>query len=272
MNADKSLKSQPNYLPTYNLNHRFLLKWVPEYLSRYVPNCMPNHLPNQFSRDAFRNLQSKHRGLQKHKHFQEQAHKSKPRNQNKTNKTWVCNEVWTCPTPASTVQQAWSMLWCIIAYVYQGLAEARSSDKALQQKSLPSVTPSHISDKALQQKVFQALQQKSLPSIAAKSLPSNPRAKILPIHTNTMQSNLIHSNQIKSEVGGENGSEAGVPNRESKPSAHAPAPHARHDRSMARSVLVARPIFEKSITLLGPPRVQRPIVPTMLWASFLSHV
>ena len=38
-----------------------------------------------------------------------------------------------------------------------------------------------------------------------------------------------------SEVGGEHGSEAGVPNRESKPSAHAPAPHARHDRSMARS-------------------------------------
>ena len=121
-------------------------------------------------------------------------------------------------------------------------------------KSLPSVTPSHISDKALQQKAFQALQQKSLPSIAAKSLPSNPRAKRLPIHTNTMQSNLIHSNQIKSEVGSENGSEAGVPNRESKPSAHAPAPHARHDRSMARSVLVARQILENSVQLWPPPR------------------
>ena len=43
----------------------------------------------------------------------------------------------------------------------------------------------------------------------------------------------------------ENGSEAGVPNLESKPSAHAPAPHARHDRSMARSISVASPIFEK---------------------------
>ena len=38
----------------------------------------------------------------------------------------------------------------------------------------------------------------------------------------------------RSEVGGEDGSEAGVPNQESKPSAHAPAPHARHDKSMAR--------------------------------------
>ena len=38
------------------------------------------------------------------------------------------------------------------------------------------------------------------------------------------------------EVGGENRSEAEDPHRESKPSAHAPAPHARHDRSMARNV------------------------------------
>ena len=34
-----------------------------------------------------------------------------------------------------------------------------------------------------------------------------------------------------------------VPYRESKPSAHAPAPHARHDRSMARDSVVASPIL-----------------------------
>ena len=36
--------------------------------------------------------------------------------------------------------------------------------------------------------------------------------------------------------------------------AHAPTPHARHDRSMARSVSVARPSFETSISLRYPPR------------------
>ena len=39
---------------------------------------------------------------------------------------------------------------------------------------------------------------------------------------------------VNRRLGVKDGSEAGVPNRESKPSAHAPAPHARHDRSMAR--------------------------------------
>ena len=34
-----------------------------------------------------------------------------------------------------------------------------------------------------------------------------------------------------------------VPNRESKPSDHAPAPHARHDESMARDSRVASPIL-----------------------------
>ena len=55
-----------------------------------------------------------------------------------------------------------------------------------------------------------------------------------------------------------NRSGADAPHRESKPSAHAPAPHARHDRSMARSCLVARMIFEEKYRLT-PPRVQRPI-------------
>ena len=50
---------------------------------------------------------------------------------------------------------------------------------------------------------------------------------------------------------------SGCPHRESKPSAHAPAPHARHDRSMARSCLVARMIFEEKCSLLAA-RVQRP--------------
>ena len=50
---------------------------------------------------------------------------------------------------------------------------------------------------------------------------------------------------------------ADAPHRESKPSAHAPAPHARHDRSMARSCLVARMIFEEKSSLAGR-RVQRP--------------
>ena len=40
-----------------------------------------------------------------------------------------------------------------------------------------------------------------------------------------------------SEVGGENRSGAEDYNRESNPSAHAPAEHARHNRSMARSSL-----------------------------------
>ena len=44
-----------------------------------------------------------------------------------------------------------------------------------------------------------------------------------------------------------------VPSRESKPSAHAPAPHARHDRSMARSRSVGRPIFEKCFPLAPTP-------------------
>ena len=79
--------------------------------------------------------------------------------QNKTNKTGVCNEVWKCPTPASNVQQAWSMLWRRIDYVCKGFAEARSSDKSTAVKHLPSIAPSHISDKALQQKVFKALPQ-----------------------------------------------------------------------------------------------------------------
>ena len=61
------------------------------------------------------------------------------------------------------------------------------------------------------------------------------------------------------EVGGENRSEAEDPHRESKPSAHAPAPHARHDRSMTRSSFVARVIFEeKSGGMVA--RVQRPRV------------
>ena len=51
---------------------------------------------------------------------------------------------------------------------------------------------------------------------------------------------------------------SGDPHRESKPSAHAPAPHARHDRSMARSCLVARMIFEEKCYVVGR-RVQRPI-------------
>ena len=59
---------------------------------------------------------------------------------------------------------------------------------------------------------------------------------------------------IASEVGGENGSEAGVPNRESKPSAHASAPHARHDGSMARSVSVARQILDNFLPLWETPR------------------
>ena len=60
------------------------------------------------------------------------------------------------------------------------------------------------------------------------------------------------------EVRGENRSGADDPHRESKPSAHAPAPHARHDRSMARSSLVARPILGE-MSVLATPRVQRPI-------------
>ena len=83
LNVDKLYEYQPNYLPTYNLNHPLLPKYVPKYLPKYVPNCMPNHLPNQFPRDAFRNLQSKHRGMQKGKHLQKQTHKPKP-NQTKS--------------------------------------------------------------------------------------------------------------------------------------------------------------------------------------------
>ena len=70
-----------------------------------------------------------------------------------------------------------------------------------------------------------------------------------------------------SEVGGENRSGADDHNRESKPSAHPPAPHARHDRSMARSSLVARPIFrEKSIVLAR--RVQRPLASSLVYVLF----
>ena len=60
----------------------------------------------------------------------------------------------------------------------------------------------------------------------------------------------------KSEVGKKDG----VPNRESKPSAHAPAPHARHDRSMARSVSVARPILHNFLPgwATAASNVQRP--------------
>ena len=47
---------------------------------------------------------------------------------------------------------------------------------------------------------------------------------------------------------------SGDPHRESKPSAHAPAPHARHDRSMARNRSVARPILENFLLSGRPPR------------------
>jgi len=54
-----------------------------------------------------------------------------------------------------------------------------------------------------------------------------------------------------SEVGGENGAERRPPpgNQAQRP---APAPHARHDRSMARNRSVARPISEKSLPLVVP--------------------
>ena len=58
-------------------------------------------------------------------------------------------------------------------------------------------------------------------------------------------------------LGGENRSGADDPHRESKPSAHAPAPHARCDRSMARSSLVATQILEEKFNVVGQ-RVQRP--------------
>ena len=60
-----------------------------------------------------------------------------------------------------------------------------------------------------------------------------------------------------SEVGGVNRSGADDAHRETKPSAHAPAPHARHDRSMARSSSVARVCFE-DVSSVVCRRVQRP--------------
>ena len=67
-----------------------------------------------------------------------------------------------------------------------------------------------------------------------------------------------------------NRSAADAPHRESKPSAHAPAPHARHDRSMARSCLVARMIFEEKF-IVPRPRVQRPICPTSFSVTFMKR-
>ena len=69
------------------------------------------------------------------------------------------------------------------------------------------------------------------------------------------------SNEI--EVGGEYRSAAEDPHRESKPSAHAPAPHARHDRSMARSSFVARMIFEE-MCYVAARRVQHPSDPALI--------
>ena len=63
---------------------------------------------------------------------------------------------------------------------------------------------------------------------------------------------------------------SGDPHRESKPSAHAPAPHARHDRSMARSCLVARMIFEEKFPVPAA-RVQRPIVPTSFSVTLMKR-
>ena len=63
---------------------------------------------------------------------------------------------------------------------------------------------------------------------------------------------------------------SGDPHRESKPSAHAPAPHARHDRSMARSGLVARMIFEEKFPVVAR-RVQRPIGPTSFSVTHMKR-
>ena len=63
-------------------------------------------------------------------------------------------------------------------------------------------------------------------------------------------------------------SEAESPYRESKPSAHAPAPHARHDRSMARNRSVARPIWEKSLTLWATAASNVKQASSMLGAAF----
>ena len=54
-------------------------------------------------------------------------------------------------------------------------------------------------------------------------------------------------------MGVKTGAKRECPNRESKPSAHAPAPHARHDRSMARNRLVAKPILENFLSLRVAP-------------------
>ena len=57
-----------------------------------------------------------------------------------------------------------------------------------------------------------------------------------------------------SEVGGKNRSGADQPHRESNPSAHAPAPHARHDRSMARSSFGILDGFGRNVLRSGPLR------------------
>ena len=63
-------------------------------------------------------------------------------------------------------------------------------------------------------------------------------------------------------------SEAESPYRESKPSAHAPAPHARHDRSMARNRSVARPILEKNPSLWETAASNVQQASSMLGAAF----
>ena len=197
-NYDKFYAYQPNYLPTYNLNHPLLPNCVPKYLPKYVPNCMPNHLPNQFPRDAFRSLQSKHRGMQKREHFQKQTHKPKPTKQNNTKQTeqgyaMRCGNV-QCPRPTSNRRDrchgAESLMFVMVLQ-RRGRPTKHCSKKSSKHYSQPHLRQS-IAAKSLP-----STAGTSLPSTAAKSLPSTPAAKSLPIHTNTMQSNLIHFNQIK---------------------------------------------------------------------------
>ena len=83
--------------------------------------------------------------------------------------------------------------------------------------------------------------------------------------------------KLLSEVGGESRNEVeapqpGIQAQRPRPrhARHAPAPHARHDRSMARSCFVSRMIFEE-MSPVSAPRVQRPIVPSLIFGALMKR-
>ena len=134
--------------------------------------------------------------MQKRKHLQEQTHKPKPTKQNKTNKTEYAMRYGNVqrPRPKSNRRdRCYGAESLMFVRVWQ---RRNRPTKHCSKKSSKRYSQPHLRQ-SIAAKSLPSTAAKSLPSTAAKSLPSIPTANSLPIHPNTMQSNLIRFNQIK---------------------------------------------------------------------------